>query len=239
MTQKQALEKMIDSLERDLLACQKDLDRTGKEVYRQIIDTLKFHLQEAKHLLDGIKIPLSPKITDQEQREADEFCHKLAQELAKKREASNTKEIMSDKTIIKAEFLEWLEKYPTLFTKSCLNKARFLFVEEKAYKKYPYNDGSLIEELNQFVGLKRTHGNMMWVINDLKEILLRYKSHEPLAVLLIKNAGGNTGFHVHQWIDEQGDIEWTIESAGVKTSAKTYAEAESKIRKYLEELSDK
>ena len=45
---------------------------------------------------------------------------------------------------------------------------RFLRIENMEQK--------LIEELEAFVNLKRTHGNMQWVINDLRKIVARAKS---------------------------------------------------------------
>jgi len=76
------------------------------------------------------------------------------------------------------------------------------------------------------------------------EIISRYQPVEPLAVeslaeRMIKVAGGNAGFHVHEWEQKDDKAIWEIESASRRFTGKTYAEAEQKAREWLEKQEDK
>lgn len=186
-------------------------------------------------------------MNDKEQKEADEFCHKLAQELARKRE-SRARE---DKTMSAiGKMVEWLEegdKHTMTMDENnmlhaCLAQAQCLLAKEQAKK--PTADKGLVEELtallnNHIAGTSAEfHRGIGWMKAKVCEILSRYKPPESVAELADKNqwileiSGPGTGY---QWVFHliNGD------SCEKEFCAKTYAEAESKARSYLDSLPDK
>ena len=137
------------------------------------------------------------------------------------------------------------------------DKARTLLAEEQAQK--PTADKGLVEELDKLLlgwpneldcvkrGQDFAYQLTKWSCEipiKVKEILSRYKPVEPLAVeslaeRMIKVAGGNAGFHVHEWEQKDDKAFWEIESATRRFTGKTYSEAESKAREWLEKQEDK
>lgn len=117
--------------------------------------------------------------------------------------------------------------------------------EFKAWKLAgkPTAPAGLVEELNSHLLRAKTledqDGTMVYLA-PIKEILSRYSAEpvESLAVLMIKQAGGNAGFHMHEWIDEQGISTWEIECATKRVKGNTAAECEAKAKAYLSGLPD-